>query len=218
METIEARNFEADVLEEALQSPSVALMRLSIEIDRQLRILLAVVGVLKDYTGSNPVLALDLLSKVQGVTVSPELRSTVSDFWAVRNSIVHGQSRGQDGLALSALDYGLRILRILLSIPRPKRVVRYVDVPLYRDGLCQHQYSDVWGVILESYSAEGKSFGLKIHPSRLKYVPGEEVTWEWDLGGPGWDEAWYANPAKDGLVELAWNESLEFRGRKLSAV
>src|ERR1700692_348759 len=142
MATIEARNVEADVLEEALKSPTVALMRLSMEIERQLRILLAVVGALQDYAGSNPGVALDLLSKVEGARIPAELRSTVSDFWAVRNSIVHGQRRGQEGGALSALDYGLRILRILMSIPRPRRVVRYADVPLYRDQLCQLPYSE----------------------------------------------------------------------------
>lgn len=220
MEPFDMKAFESEMLQDALRSPSVALMRLSLEIDRQLRLLLAVVGGLSRYDSSNPVLALDVLSKLAGVNIPAELRSTISDFWGLRNSVVHAGGVHSDGLALRGVDYGLRILRILISIPRPTYVVRYSDVPLYKDKNCDHQYGGVLGVILESLSADHVSYGLHIHPSTLKYSVGDEVTWEWKLGGSedGWDETWYRNPAKGNQIELAWSGSLEFRGRKLSAV
>lgn len=220
MGTSSVMAFDNVVLQEALRSPSVALMKLSIEIDRQLRLLLGTVGLLSRYQSSNPVLAIDLLRGVQGVSVPTELRNAVADFWRVRNGIVHDGDAGYEGLAVRGIDYGLRILSMLVSIPRPKRVVRYCDIPLYQDKFCTRQYPNVLGVIVESFSAEGVSHGLQIHPSRLRYSIGDEVTWEWELGNSaeGWDETWYRNPAKDNVIELAWSGSMEFRGRPLSAV
>jgi hypothetical protein len=214
------RTFDTAVLQEALRSPSVALMKLSIEIDRQIRLILGTVGLLARYQSSNPVLAIDLLRSAGGVAVPDELRNSIGDFWAVRNGIVHGGDAGYEGLAVRGIDYGLRILSILASIPRPKRIVRYSDIPLYKDQFCLRQYPDVLGVILESFSAEGANHGLHIHPSTLQYKVGDEVTWEWKLGGSddGWDETWYRNPAKNNEIELAWSGSLEFRGRPLSSV
>ncbi len=214
------RTFDTAVLQEALRSPSVALMKLSIEIDRQLRLLLGTVGRLSSYESSNPVLALDLLRDIEGVSIPTELRNSVADFWRVRNGIVHGGDAGYEGLAVRGIDYGLRILSILVSIPRPKRIVRYADIPLYQDKFCLRQYPNVLGVILESFSAEGASHGLHIHPSTLRYTVGDEVTWEWNLDSRdhGWDETWYRNPAKGDAIELAWSGSMEFRGRPLSAV
>jgi hypothetical protein len=220
MEVCDVKPFEAEVLQEAAKSPLVALMRLSLEIDRQLRLMLAVVGGLSRYDGSSPVIALDILSTIAGVTIPREIRSAIADFWRLRNSIVHGNEGGRNGLALRGIDYGLRILKILASIPRPAYVVRYSDIPLYMDSSCQHQRPGVWGVILESFSADGVSHGLRIHPSTLRYAVGDEVSWEWKLGGSddGWGETWYRNVAKGNAIELAWSGSLEFRGRRLSEV
>jgi len=214
------RTFDTVVLQEALRSPSVALIKLSIEIDRQMRLILGAVGLLSQYHSSNPVAAVDLLRGAGGVAVPDELRNSMADFWAVRNGIVHGGESGYEGLAIRGIDYGLRILSILVSIPRPKRIVRYSDIPLYQDKFCSRQYPNVLGVILESFSAGGASHGLHIHPSTLRYTVGEEVTWEWRLDDRdhGWDETWYRNPAKDGVIELAWSGSMEFCGRPLSAV
>jgi hypothetical protein len=220
MGTVSVRTFDTGVLQDALKSPSIALMKLSIEIDRQLRLLLGAVGGLSSYRTFNPVTAMNLLAGISGVVLPDALKNSVTDFWNVRNSVVHGGEAGYDGLAIRAIDYGLRILSILASIPRPKRVVRYVDVALYADKDCLRQYPNVFGVILESFAADGTSHGLKIHPSTLRYAVGEEVTWEWKLDDRdhGWDETWYRNPAKNGAIELAWSGSMEFCGRPLSAV
>jgi hypothetical protein len=123
-------------------------------------------------------------------------------------------------LAVRAIDYGLRILSILESIPRPKRVVRYAGIPVYEDNACLRKYQGISGVILESFSSDGASHGLNIFPSGLQYSVGDEVTWEWNQGDSArrWGAAWYRNPTKDNEIESAWGESLEFVGRPLSAV
>jgi ribosomal protein S6E (S10) len=116
--------FEAKILEEAIQSPAVAMMRLSLEVDRQLRLILAVIGQLKDYTGQSPSEALDLIGKsIEGSAIPVELRDTLKSFWNLRNMVVHG-GNAQQGFAMRALDYGFRILRMLQAIPRPSYVVR----------------------------------------------------------------------------------------------
>lgn len=220
MATLSVRTFDTGVLQDALKSPSIALMRLSIEIDRQLRLLLGAAGGLSSYKTFNPVTAMNLLAGISGVVLPDALKNSVTDFWNVRNSVVHGGEAGNDGLAVRAIDYGLRILSILASIPRPTRIVRHVDVALYADKACLRKYQNVGGVIMESFSSDGTSHGLSIYPSTRHYNVGDEVTWEWKPGGTddGWDETWYRNPDKGGQIELAWSGSMEFVGRPLSEV
>ncbi len=111
--------FEEKILEEAIRSPSIAMMRLSIEIDRQLRLILAVIGRLKDYTGLSPNEALDLMETcMEGSLIPSELRDTVKNFWELRNYVVHSGG-SQVGYAMRAVDYVNRILRMLQTIPRP---------------------------------------------------------------------------------------------------
>ena len=82
--------FEEKLLETAVRSPAAAMMRLSLEIDRQLRLILAVTGQLKDYTGRSPGEALDLIAKVAvGESVPSELRDTIDNYWSLRNSVIH---------------------------------------------------------------------------------------------------------------------------------
>ena len=208
--------FEKQILEEAIQSPAVAMMRLSLEIERQLRLILAVIGRLKDYTGQSPTEALDLIAMSnEGSAIPPELRDILENFWDLRNSIVHG-ARSHHVIAMRAVDYGLRILRALQAIPRPSFIVA-ARVPLFSDRYCQTLRDDVWGVILEHWGAKGENFGRHTHPSRKKYIEGGSVSWEWALNGPGWEETWYREP-QTGETKLAWSESLEFVGRPLDQI
>lgn len=207
--------FELQVLLEASKSPSVAVMRVAIEMDKQLRILLAVAGVLKRYDGSTPRKAIEILDSVAGVEVPPSLRSAISDFWSVRNDVLHGQ---QESLALRAIDYGLRIIKILRSIKRPAYIVRYIDIPLYSDENCMILRQDVHGVILEAFSGENKSFGLNIFPTTRKYAVGDSLTWEWNTETDGWDTTWFRDPSTNNQIKQAWSGALEFVGRLLDEV
>lgn len=205
------------ILENAVSSPAVAMMRLSLEIERQLRLLLATLGRLRDYTGQSPSEALDLIGKSnEGSFIPTELRDTITTFWDLRNRVVHG-SGPQQGFAMRAVDYGLRILRMLSAIPRPSRIVRWAQVPLCSDEACNRLRTDVRGVILESFGPKGESHGLHIHPSRRQYVEGQSLTWEWSFENPGWDETWYKDPMSK-EIKLAWPESLEFIGRPLDQI
>lgn len=209
--------FEEKILEEAVQSPAVAMMRLSLEIDRQLRLLLAVIGRLQAYTGQSPSEALDLIGKsIEGSHVPVELGATLKNFWELRNIVVHGGGGSQTGFAMRAVDYGFRILKMLQTIPRPSYVV-VAAVSLFSDPTCNNLRRDVHGVILESFGLKGENYGRNPHPSRKDYVQGQSVSWEWDLRGPGWGETWYRDPQTN-EIKYAWTDSLEFIGRPLELV
>jgi hypothetical protein len=189
-------------------------MRLTLEIDRELRKLLAVTGALSKYQGQSLPEAVDLLNNLK---LPRELKDTVSQFWSLRNFVVHGQSSGEQ-LALRALDYGLRILRLVRSIPRHSYVVYKSGITLYKDRTATRPRDDVRGVILETLSPDGQSQGRHIFPTTKAYTPGESVSWEWNLKNrKGWDETWYRDP--DTMeIKSAWGESLEFVGRDLDDI
>ena len=176
---------EEKILLDAIQSPSIAMMRLSIEIDRQLRLILAAVGRLKEYSGQLPTEALDLIAKsAPQDSIPPSLREILNELWSIRNAIVHG-SKQREGLVMRSVDYGLRILRMLQAIPRPAFVV-VKTVVIFSDKGCSVLRPDVSGVILDHLGPHGQDFGKHIHPSRRSYLDGQSVSWEWNLGGEGW--------------------------------
>jgi hypothetical protein len=207
---------EEKILAEAIHSPSVAMMRLSIEIDRQLRLILAVVGRLREYSGRAPTEALDLIAKSAAKdSIPPSLREILNEFWSLRNEIVHGRN-AHEGFAMRTVDYGLRILRMLQSIPRPAFIV-VKTVVVFSDNTCSIARSDVGGVILDHLGPNEQDFGHHIHPTRRSYVEGQSVSWEWNLGGEGWGESWYRDP-RSGEIKYAWTSSLEFIGRPLEEI
>jgi hypothetical protein len=207
--------FEQQILESAAQSPKLAIMRLSLEIDRELRKILASTGVLRSYTTQSLPAAITLLD--QRVRIPTDIKVTVSEFWSVRNMIVHSDQEDPN-IPLRALDYGLRILRMLRSIPRPSYIVLHTDVPLYSDKDCQTLRLDVRGIILEERGPDGKVLSIHIHPSTRSYQVGESVSWEWDYDNrTGWNETWYRHPRTQ-KIEFAWSGSMEFTGRPIDQV
>lgn len=213
--------FEQQILEEAAASPVVAVMRLTLEIDRELRKLLAATGNLSQYQGVLPE-AIGLLERANGIQLPRELRDTLTQFWSLRNHVVHSQV--SEHLALRALDYGLRILKMVKSIPRYSYVVVRADFPVYANAACKPPArDDVRGVMLETFSPEGKPTGRHIFPTTKTYSPGESVSWEWNRQNEkGWGPSWYQEPDPDDpgrrTIKSAWGESLEFIGRNLDDI
>jgi len=68
---------EDRVLTESISSPPIALIRLGLEFDRQLRLLLAVTGWLREYNAGDPPKAVELL----GDRLTPELKRSILAFW-----------------------------------------------------------------------------------------------------------------------------------------
>jgi hypothetical protein len=196
-------------------------MRLTLEIDRELRKLLAATGNLSQYQGVLPE-AIGLLERANGIELPRELKDTLTQFWSLRNHVVHSQV--SEHMALRALDYGLRILKMVKSIPRYSYVVVRADIPVYANSACNPPArEDVRGVILETFSPEGKPTGRHIFPSTKTYSAGESVSWEWNRQNEkGWGPSWYQEPDPNDpstrTIKSAWGESLEFVGRNLEDI
>ena len=208
---------EDRVLIESVSAPVVALIRVSLEVERQLRLLLAASGGLDKYFGTNPAEAVALLSQ-QVVNMPPELATVVKSFWRLRNEVVHAGA-DQGSLALSGVDYGLRIVRMLANIPRPKYVVRHAEIALFQDKDLKLPSSGGKGVVIQSFDATGKEVGTRIYPSTGSYMPGMSVSWEWKTEGSAWGPTWYRDPdSPTGQARFAWDRSLEFAGRDLATI
>jgi len=86
---------ERRILEEALINPKAALMQLTLDIDRELRKLLASTGALSRYLSLlSPTFpnGMKILASVSGAKVPEELKEKVSEFWSLRNNVVHHNS------------------------------------------------------------------------------------------------------------------------------
>jgi hypothetical protein len=213
---------EQAILEQSANSPRAAIMLTAIEIEHELRKILASTGVLKMFLSlEQPTLpnALKVLGTVSGAIIPRELEQKISQFWYFRNQAAHATVAE---LPLYAIELGLSILRILQNVPRPSYIVRKANLSLYSDSNCRNERPDVRGVLIETFDADGKSQGIRIHPSTKEYVEGMSVGWEWDTSpyfrsDAGWDETWYKDP-QTGKCTPAWSGSMEFIGREISEV
>jgi hypothetical protein len=208
---------EKAIVAEALDSPVAAMMRLTYEIEKQLRLLLAATGQIQHYTGLSPIAALDLLAKSVVKSSFPQsLRVTIETFWVLRNEVVHGSDVRQR-LALRAVDYGVQILKMLSAIPRRRYVVVHNAVEIFEDQEGRIRRPDVNGVILWTLFPGDEKEATHIFPTRRNYFAGTEVSWEWDLRGPGWGQSWYRDPMTN-KIEFAWSGCLEFIGRPIDEI
>jgi hypothetical protein len=109
---------EAKILDLAARDKQSALMRLAIEIERELILLHGTLGLRNRFRGANVRQIIEQLH--QHEAISTEIRDGLSEFWEVRNRIAHAQfSFSETNPVLnSALDSGLRLLRLLKGIPR----------------------------------------------------------------------------------------------------
>jgi hypothetical protein len=202
---------ESKILDLAARDKQSALMRLAIEIERELILLHGTLGLRNKFRSSGVREVIDQL--YQQETISSEMRDGLNEFWQVRNRIAHAQfSFGETNPVLnSALDSGLRLLRLLKGIPRSVYKVLVTSVPLYRDITCRQRITEVDGVIIESISPEGARRN-SIYPAGRPFEVGEIVGWDWD-SSQGVDDAYYVNP-ESGKAQLAWSGAAYFAGKR----
>lgn len=206
----------SEILDEAATSPKAALLLLSVEIETQLRQLLAELPAeFKPSTRGIPRMA-DALATKFGIPQS--IRDAIKQFWAVRNKIVH-EGRGDEGDILRAIDIGITILGFLRSYPRERHIVVHSPVDVYKDQALVDPFQDVKAVILESiasYDPSGSQTVLRVFPTKREYPVGSAVSWEWSHKQI-YGEAWYRDP-ESGSPKLAWSSSSLFNGRPLEEV
>jgi hypothetical protein len=198
------------VLNLAAQSPKAALLVLASELEREVRRMLATMGLLQ---GRRVVPIRQALAELDRYGLPKHVPSSLRLFWDVRSRLVHGHD-ASEGDILSAIDSGIAILRALNAIPHEVNVVHHPGVAIYSDAECTRLVPDAKGVILETTSPGGASRTLRIYPStRTHFSKGTRVAWEWS-DERTFGRTWYKHP-DSGHVAVAWDSSMEFVGRNL---
>ena len=197
------------ILESAVQSPTVALLLLAMEVEKEGREVLASVG---KWTEKKPLPVLRVIERLDSHYGLPKhIFSSLRLFLDTRNKLVHGGSATDENI-VSALDSGVTVYRALKALPRERKWVHHEGVPVYSDQECLHEIPGVKGIIIKSESSSGAATRYGIYPSTRTYFKrGKRVSWEWNLAKT-WPDAWYRDPDSN-EVKLAWNSAGEFVGR-----
>lgn len=200
------------VLDVASRSPKAALMLLASEIEKQLRIFMAITGHHSKMKDNSPAAIASYLGKVGWLTSA--MVETIQGFREVRNKIVHGTDDVSTDHMLRAIDSGMTILKALEAIPSEINVVYHPGVELFADKDCRERIEGVKGLILETTSPGGTAKSHRIFPTtRTDYEKGRQVAWEWNMSRV-WGNAWYRDPdTKE--IKQAWGSSAEFVGRHI---
>jgi len=201
-------------LEEASQDKLMAIVRLGIEIEYELRNLIAVRGFLEYLSRHNLREYLDLL--LIHKVISVDTATSVVAFAELRNAIVHRRSErvpSEESL-VAVIDSGLRLLEVLRSVPRETYKVLGV-VPFYFDPGLTTEVPGARAVILDIEAADGNR-RVSAFPTTRSYKRGEVLSWEWDFGRV-WGPSWYKDP-DSGEVTKGWDSSAEFTGRPLDEI
>jgi hypothetical protein len=195
------------VLTEAAVSPRLGLVTLAAEMERTMRRILA---------GSQPPENWERRSLPQMIRRIEELPPTLSrairQFYEVRSRVVHGHDV-EEADVVRTLDSGLTILSALRDLDYEIHEVVHARVEVYGDA-DGTQAREIHAVILNSYSKTQSR--RDVFPTRREYLPGQEVTWEWDFSHD-WPESWYRDP-DTGEIMHAWTSAAEFAGRPIETV
>jgi hypothetical protein len=105
-----------EVLREAARSPRLGLMLLSAKIERAARDLAA--DIVLDISGTRAPLIAVVRALLRARRLTTEDGDALILFYQIRNRIVHGHDADDEEIA-RAIDSGTRLLRLLLSRPRP---------------------------------------------------------------------------------------------------
>jgi hypothetical protein len=180
------------IMDEASKSAKTGLIMLASQIEREMRQLLASIGLLGGRKNVGFSQALDELNAQYG-GLPGFIPAAYKNFIEARNLIVHGGAAKDEDI-LGAINSGMTIVKAIRSLPHEVHVVYRYGVDLYKDVYCLHLYDDVKGVILENQSpgSTTKSHSIylitKNHCQNIK-----PVAWEWS-GEKKWGPAWYCDP------------------------
>jgi len=195
-------------LKEALTPPKLALIQLSVQIEKELRILAGSLG-------DREVIVLPLMSALFELSKRGRIPNNVVDaaqlFSQVRNKVIHG-AYATDADAISALDSGEMILETIRAVPHETHTVKTM-LPIYSDKECSNERSDAQGVFLTSKHTLTGQVVTRVFPTTKNYKPEQQVAWEWNMDKV-WGESWYKAPDTN-KIEYGWTNSAEFVGRVL---
>jgi|GEM_PF-698444 len=202
-----------EILDQATKDPKLALMRLKLELERELRNLMGNLGLLGNGRRATTMSqSIEALTKRHSLLPSSVL-DAMRQFTSVFNLIIHGEDGTRDDV-LRAIDSGLIVYRTLSSIPRSTHVVVHTGMEVFADAKGQERRSDVKAVMVEELSAGGAFRKRHVLPTTLNhFTESMPVAWEFS-DKRSWGESWYRDPEKQ-TIEHGWKSAIEFVGRSL---
>ena len=198
---------EAHILDLAVRDKRAALMRLAIEIEKELLALHGVLG-LRNHNESGSFRSVVGQLARHGA-IGDEMKRGLMEFWHVRNQIAHSYL-SDESLVTSALDSGIRLLRLVKAIPRQRYTIVDPNVQLYSDPKCKDPISDYHGVMLEITDSEGQARNHPF-PAGRDFIAGEVVGWDWDMSDI-YGITYYRDPDSGQPIQ-AWSSSAVFFGK-----
>ena len=154
-----------DILKQAKDSPKVALMSLSAELDKAARHAIARRGLLR---GRRAISMREALGELRQYGFPDVMALSIKIFGDVRDQIVHGHNATDDEI-LQAIDSGLVILKAVDSLPAESYIVSHPGVKIYSDSECKNlARPDGLGVILEAVSPGGAKRERRIYATTKK--------------------------------------------------
>jgi hypothetical protein len=201
-------DIEAHIADLAAKDKQAALLRLSVELERELYVLHGELGLRNETKG---LLSFrDLVAHIKRFgAINEETEQSLLEFRTVRNEIAHASSVGPSILN-SAIDSGIRLLRLLRAVPRERYEVIDPAVALFSDSRCENPIAGQVGVLVETTSPDGTK-RRQVFPAGRVFKTGEIVGWDWDTK-TSYGPTFYHNP-ETGACSEAWTGSLAFVGK-----
>lgn len=202
---------ESQIIKLSSTDRIAAILMLAIDIEREVLFLAGTLGLRNRAKTGSLRECVQLLQEQKVIT--PEIASALMEFAQLRNQIVHATIRftAEDPALISALDSGLRLLRLLKRVPRPIYTVKRAKVPLFRDPEKKEQIAGVFGVILEVITQDGM-VEERIFPAGRDFTEGEIVGWDWDMTR-SYGKAYYWDETLK-RVRSGWDSSAAFAGKR----
>jgi len=212
---IRSDNIAIDIIKESSTDPKIGLIRLAIEIERQLKELMYTTGWFQNLKRFSVQESFEYLT-TNGV-MPTNILSSLKIFWNIRSKIIHGSSTVNTDEIIRVIDIGLILLNAINSIPRAIHNIYKANIDIYHDSECTRIVEFGKGIILEATSP-GKTLKSRyIYPTtKTDYTEGKRVTWEWSFDNV-WAECYYVNP-DSGEKVIAWSQSAEFIGRHIELI
>lgn len=206
---------ERDILDgihsEMFRSPKMGLKLLVREIQQELRVLAAVMGLMENRTGATIPESAQLLNTWSAAT--RDFTEPCVWFWESANSMFMERNNNPDEVRKVA-ELGINALKKARAYPRNVHVVYCTGIPLYSDSNASVRIPGAHGIVLGVMDMNGQISDWRIYiTTRTHYVQGMQVSWNWNMGTV-YGEIWYRDPNTN-EIRQAYSSSAEFAGRDL---
>jgi hypothetical protein len=185
--------------------PELAIMGLSVQVEKQMRRLAAAVGVYPRGRVASFQSLLDNLAPVLPKEVVEKARA----FHTVKNATGHGR-RVPLETQREAVEAGRQLVDYFAARPEKPPIVVASGLEPYADAAGTKEQPGFRVMILQT--SDGVQHAVPTRGSR--YAPGREVSWEWSTDAKFENDTFFRDP-KSNEVKLAWRSAVEFAGRPI---